>query len=166
MTVQPTHSSKVESWWYLAPDQKFDVFEAVDPSVMELPIYKALAKLYDNYNKVDIDKKNLNRFFFSQVNRILSMPRTQVRWRITPRRSRWRRWTSLRRSGPCNWDDDNDAGDDDDDDNDGDDDDQEDAMALIKAESQMIKNDWENNGKMLLLYFENPNLSEIKISWF
>ena len=63
MTVQPTHSSKVESWWYLAPDQKFDVFEAVDPSVMELPIYKALAKLYDNYNKVDIDKKNLNSFF-------------------------------------------------------------------------------------------------------
>ena len=65
MTVQPTHSSKVESWWYLAPDQKFDVFEAVDPSVMELPIYKALAKLYDNYNKVDIDKKILRGFFTS-----------------------------------------------------------------------------------------------------
>jgi len=27
------------------------LFQAVDPSVMELPIYKALAKLYDNYNK-------------------------------------------------------------------------------------------------------------------
>ena len=32
---------------------------------MELPIYKALAKLYDNYNKVDIDRKNLKRFFFT-----------------------------------------------------------------------------------------------------
>ena len=94
------------------------------------------------------------------------MPRTQVRWRITPRRNRWRRWTSLRRSGPYYWDDDNDDGDDDDDDNDDgdDDDDQEYAMALIKAESQIIKNDWENNGNMLLLYLDNPNLSEIQIS--
>ena len=95
---------------------------------MELPIYKALAKLYDNYNKVDIDKKNLKRFF-SQVNRILSMPRTQVRWRITPRRSRWRRWTSLRRSGSCYRDDENDAGDDDDDNDEYDNDDGGDDQA-------------------------------------
>ena len=31
------------------------MFEAVDPSVLELPIYKALAKLYDNYNNVGLN---------------------------------------------------------------------------------------------------------------
>ena len=31
------------------------IFEAVDPSVIELPIYKALAKLYDNYNNVGLN---------------------------------------------------------------------------------------------------------------
>ena len=31
MTVQPTHSSKVKSWWYLAPDQKFWCFWSCGP---------------------------------------------------------------------------------------------------------------------------------------
>ena len=65
MTVQPTHSSKVNRGDIWRRTKSFDVFEAVDPSVMELPIYKALAKLYDNYNKVDIDKKILRGFFTS-----------------------------------------------------------------------------------------------------
>ena len=73
-TVPPTHFSKVGFYiwnttsyihsYQLLDDhevmlvlnsniQKIDnICEAVDPLVMELPVYKALSKLYDNYNPV------------------------------------------------------------------------------------------------------------------